>query len=842
MARQSKYKLVYAKKAELSTRRGEIIFLTSEHDAARYSLTPDQFALAQLFDGNRSIDEIHELYTGTTGVGLQKTEFLQFVTNLEQASLLQDTAAAVRDDRKVVNRSHFGNARPRKDTTAPHAGDISHLPNSLWPRDDGEPDERSGYRPAAEEFASGQTEDEQWIHGEELASSDSAPGARRARKTGFAEKFGQPLKLLVRIPIGWLMPIAYLLTLPVRSRVVLALVLGTNVLAGFGLWFNRVEMAQHLSLLFDPLTLAQVMLIGMFSVNLLGQLARTGTAVHYSGKRPPFGIIMAFNLLPRFYASLSEHHGLLSIEQRRGIVASSLYVNFVIFGASSFLWLATKANGTFLSQLFIGIAALSVSRFVLGINPLAKRAGYILLSARLGIPLLRERALLALVSKAEDMALDLPGTKPVSVWALRLYGLLVLVWLASLATLVTIVAGGWLEAHWGGLGVIVFVSLAAISLYSPLKQASTFRQKYQKLQRATRSRGAGAAAAPAPKSTLGSRLIMAAGLVALVVVSMLPYTYEPGGPCELLPLPERRVDVRSQIEAQIDEIFVSEGEKVAKGQLLARLVDNAQQKDIAVTEATLQQLNAQLTKAQAGPTKEEISAAEQRVQTAQTNYRFTIKQSERYKNLFQNGTVSEQEYEEALAKADNDREQLSQARKNLELLLAGVRLEEIEEIKAQMAEKTAELEYDRQRLSDTELRAPIPGEIASGSLLTAAGGYLERGDLFTVIEDNSKLLAEIRLPQANIGEVRQGAPVRIKTWTYPDREFYGVVQSIAPAADDSAYGKVVRVMTEIDNSEGLLKTNLTGQAKIVGEQKTVFEAFTRMLVRFFYVELWSWLP
>lgn len=103
-------------------------------------------------------------------------------------------------------------------------------------------------------------------------------------------------------------------------------------------------------------------------------------------------------------------------------------------------------------------------------------------------------------------------------------------------------------------------------------------------------------------------------------------------------------------------------------------------------------------------------------------------------------------------------------------------------------------------------------------------------------------MAEIRLPQANIGEVRQGAPVRIKTWTYPDREFYGVVQSIAPAADDSAYGKVVRVMTEIDNSEGLLKTNLTGQAKIVGEQKTVFEAFTRMLVRFFYVELWSWLP
>lgn len=842
MAQHNKYKLVYAKKHELSTRRGEIIFLTSGHDAARYSLTPDQFALAQLFDGNRSIDEIHELYTGTTGNSLPKTEFLQFVANLEQASLLQNAAAALRNDRKVVNRPHFGNAHPRRDSAASRAGDISHLPNSLWPRDDGESEERSGNLPAAEEFASGQTDDEQWIHGEELANSNAAAGARRARKTGFAEKFGQPLKLVVRLPIGWLMPVAYLLTLPVRSRVILALVLGTNVLAGFGLWFNRVEMAQHLSLLFNPLTLAQILLIGMFSVNLLGQLARTGTAVHYSGKRPPFGIILAFNLLPRFYASLSEQHGELSIEQRRAIVASSLYVNFVLFGAASFLWLMTKDNGTFLSLLFIGVAALSVSRFVLGINPLAKRAGYILLSARLGVPLLRERALLALVSGEKDMALELPGTKPVSIWTLRLYGLLVLVWLAALATLATIVAGGWLEANWGGLGVLIFLTLAAISLYSPVKQASTFRQKYQKLQRATtRTRGANVAATPT-KSTLGSRLLMAGGLAVLIVVSMLPYTYEPGGPCELLPLPDRRVDVRSQIEAQIDEIFVSEGEKVAKGQVLARLADKTQQKNIAVSEATLQQLNARLTRAQAGPTKEEISAAEQRVQTAQTNYRFTIKQAERYKNLFEKGTVSEQGYEEALAKADNDREQLSQARKNLELLLAGSRLEEIEEIKAQIAEKTAELDYDRQRLSDTVLRASIAGEIASGSILTAAGGYLERGDLFTVIEDNSRLLAEIRLPQANISEVRQGAQVRIKTWTYPDREFYGVVKSIAPAADDSAYGKVVRVTTEIDNSEGLLKTNLTGQAKIVGEQMTVFEAFTRMLVRFFYVELWSWLP
>ena len=82
----------------------------------------------------------------------------------------------------------------------------------------------------------------------------------------------------------------------------------------------------------------------------------------------------------------------------------------------------------------------------------------------------------------------------------------------------------------------------------------------------------------------------------------------------------------------------------------------------------------------------------------------------------------------------------------------------------------------------------------------------------------------------------------MKFWSFPDREFNGVVQSIAPTAEMSKYGSIVRVRTEVDNADGLLKVNLTGQAKITGERQPVFLVFTRMIVRFVQVELWSWLP
>ena len=54
-------------------------------------------------------------------------------------------------------------------------------------------------------------------------------------------------------------------------------------------------------------------------------------------------------------------------------------------------------------------------------------------------------------------------------------------------------------------------------------------------------------------------------------------------------------------------------------------------------------------------------------------------------------------------------------------------------------------------------------------------------------------------------------------------------------------GKVVRVLSELSNADGLLKTDMTGYAKIECEKKPVGIAFTRWLVRFITVEVWSWI-
>ncbi len=48
--------------------------------------------------------------------------------------------------------------------------------------------------------------------------------------------------------------------------------------------------------------------------------------------------------------------------------------------------------------------------------------------------------------------------------------------------------------------------------------------------------------------------------------------------------------------------------------------------------------------------------------------------------------------------------------------------------------------------------------------------------------------------------------------------------------------------TEIPNQEDLLKSEMTGYAKIAIEDRLVWDVLLRPIYRWFKVEFWSWIP
>jgi hypothetical protein len=92
--------------------------------------------------------------------------------------------------------------------------------------------------------------------------------------------------------------------------------------------------------------------------------------------------------------------------------------------------------------------------------------------------------------------------------------------------------------------------------------------------------------------------------------------------------------------------------------------------------------------------------------------------------------------------------------------------------------------------------------------------------------------------------VALGAKVKVALWAYPNKVFDGTVRDIAPIAATPAGSpdRSVRVIAELPNKELLLKSQLTGYAKIRTKNMPVFLVLWRPLIRWFQVQFWYWLP
>ena len=132
--------------------------------------------------------------------------------------------------------------------------------------------------------------------------------------------------------------------------------------------------------------------------------------------------------------------------------------------------------------------------------------------------------------------------------------------------------------------------------------------------------------------------------------------------------------------------------------------------------------------------------------------------------------------------------------------------------------------------------------IVGENLRFARGQFIEPGDVIAEVEDLRRLDAQMHLPEFAAAYAKPGATAIIKTWARPHQAYTGTVKSIAPAAQNGENGRVVRVLVEIENSDPLLLADMSGQGKIQADTGPALIAFSRAIVRFVTVELWSWLP
>jgi multidrug resistance efflux pump len=326
----------------------------------------------------------------------------------------------------------------------------------------------------------------------------------------------------------------------------------------------------------------------------------------------------------------------------------------------------------------------------------------------------------------------------------------------------------------------------------------------------------------------------------LLVFAFQPYSYEAGGQVEFLPAARGQAVART--DGEIIEVLVREGDVVTRGQVLAQLSAWDQERTVGVAETQLLAAEGQLAKLLAGPKPEEIELALRQVESAEASVAFSQAEADRAQVLAESGAGSQTAYEQALSTLQTDLANLEVSRASLDLVMSGATETDIAIAQAEVDRLTLELEFARSELERTQIVASMDGRIVTANLQLLTGSYMRAGDPLLEVENAEVISAVIAVPESDIALIAPGDVVRLKAWGQSDIEIDGEVQSIAPAADDEGYGSVVRVTAVFPNPDDFLRSGMTGYAKVDGAEMRAWEAYLRSIMRFFQIEVWSWIP
>lgn len=111
------------------------------------------------------------------------------------------------------------------------------------------------------------------------------------------------------------------------------------------------------------------------------------------------------------------------------------------------------------------------------------------------------------------------------------------------------------------------------------------------------------------------------------------------------------------------------------------------------------------------------------------------------------------------------------------------------------------------------VRAPIAGIVTRRT--ASVGTLAEIGDALFEIVDVSELWAEIDVPEAQAGRVREGQRVLLRIDGLPDREFPGTLRFVSPVIDP--HTRTTKARASLPNRDGLLRANMYARARIVDD-------------------------
>ncbi|TFF42999.1 HlyD family secretion protein [Pseudomonas sp. RIT623] len=221
-------------------------------------------------------------------------------------------------------------------------------------------------------------------------------------------------------------------------------------------------------------------------------------------------------------------------------------------------------------------------------------------------------------------------------------------------------------------------------------------------------------------------------------------------------LESTEVQIATKVPGRLAEVLVDEGDKVTRGQLLARI-------DTRTMEAQRSQAEAEVLRA-----RENYAAAQASVQLRQSELLLASQELKRVREIYQRKFASQQLLDQQQSRYDTATSAVVAARAQLAAIKAAIGAAE-----AQVAQLISEID-------DSSLRAPIDGIIQLR--LAEPGEVLGAGGRVLMLIDPSDQYMNLYLPAATTGRLTVGDQARIVLDALPEQALPAKIAFVAAKA------------------------------------------------------------
>ncbi len=624
------------------------------------------------------------------------------------------------------------------------------------------------------------------------------------------------------------------------SRIMIPFYFGLGIFATAIILSNRLELAHQLKRSLTPEMIPHVW-ITIFFVTLLHELSHGFTCKRYGGKVSEMGFLLLY-LQPCFYVNVSDAYLFADKKKRIAVTLAGVKNQLIVWALAIVIWRITAIDNIINQTAFI-IIALSFIGITFNINPLLKLDGYYYLVDKWGIPNLRSRAFgywkklfLKLIFGIKSDSDETARERRIFKW----YGLASIAYSFGLFGYVLYQVTGLIFSWLGIFGLAILYGIVLYLIVEAFKKMDLFKLASQR----------GAILHPKTWIIL---IVVVVGLSFLSAIVKLDLKVSQNCliyPIETMSLTSadpgfveltvdkgsgeksvRRLSVAGE-DLQLLSInpLFAEGESVTTGEIIARISSSQSGSDMAESRANLDRAKSQLELLKKGPRPEEISQVEELISQVRIKLKKSNSDLARSSELAEKGGIPAEQLEEVRTGNDVLKSELNLYKKQKKLLKDGARPEEIDIAEAEIRAIQAQLTKLENQISASNIASPLNGVVTS----------VRTGSVILTVARMDTMRIRIPVPEKEISDVAPGMAVKFKTRSYPGITFEGKVTKIAEQTEEGELEPIFVVTAQAPNPEALLKSGMTGHAKIYCGKERAYKIFFRRFVRWFRVEFWGW--